>query len=89
MCSRPHRLKIVRTDTDPSMVVGIGFIDEFVRAHMDEEVGAEQGVLQLNGRYAVPLRKVQQRLINSPGDAIPFYFHAMCRAPPLRVREAA
>lgn len=55
------------------------YVGEVVRRHLGGKWSVSEGVLQLeiNDARIFPLRKVQKRLIDGPGDAIPFYFHAM------------
>ncbi len=69
------------TDQQIEMAVKIWgvYVGEVIRRHMGGKWALSEGVLQLeiNGARIFPLRKVQQRLIDGPGDAIPFYFHAM------------
>lgn len=55
------------------------YVGEVVRRHMGGKWALSEGVLQLeiNDARLFPLRKVQKRLIDGPGDAIPFYFNAV------------
>jgi hypothetical protein len=55
------------------------YVGEVIRRHIAGKWALSDGVLQLelNTAQAFPLRKVQKRLIDGPGDAIPFYFHTL------------
>ena len=55
------------------------YVGEVVRRHLGGKWTLSEGVLQLdvNDARIFPLRKVQKRLIDGPGDAIPFYFNGL------------
>jgi hypothetical protein len=54
------------------------YVGEVLRRHIGGKWALSEGVLQLeiNTAQVYPLRKVQKRLVDGPGDAIPFYFQA-------------
>ena len=55
------------------------YVGEVIRRHLGGKWVLSEGVLQLKNDTGTmsPLRKVQKRLIDGPGDAIPFYFHVL------------
>jgi hypothetical protein len=63
-----------------SIVWGV-YVGEVIRRHYGGqwEVSKPDGILQLKIKEArlFPVRKVQKRLVDGPGDNVAFYFHAM------------
>lgn len=65
-----------------SIIWGV-YVGEVIRRHYGGrwEISKPDGVLQLtvNTASLFPVRKVQKRLMDGPGDNVAFYFHAMKR----------
>ena len=81
MKSAPANDRPTEKQTEAAAVAWGVYVGEVIRRHYGGKwaISEPDGVLQLEigSSRVFPVRKVQKRLVNGPGDAIPFYFTAM------------